>query len=228
MSRTEWPALCTLADAARLFTEAGHKVDRSNVSRFVKTRNFPKTDGKVDPTALFAVFRNDFTRQSMAGELGGAAPLPAQAPAQAPTTWPPQQSAPGDDPKRDLNRVQARMAQLALEEKLGKTLPVEEVAAAMAESIAELRAVGLRVARDEATRLLADLGAPGHKLGAAVAGLRRYLNALQEAFAASSVKLLAASSGADGEARTRLDALVALDLQLRGESNETAASIDPQ
>ena len=93
----------------------------------------------------------------------------------------------------------------------------------MAEAIAELRAAALRSARDEAQRLITDLGAPGHKLGAAVAGLKRYAARMQEAFAAAMLPLLEASSTQDTPARARLDALIAFDMQLRGITEDDAA-----
>lgn len=224
MTRTGWPRLCTLAEAARLFTEAGRPVHRSNVSRWVKDRDFAKTDGKVDPTALFAAMESDFGLETMRkGQPATAAP------AAAPASLPPDDDLlPRDDPKRDLARIQARMAQLALDEKLGKTVPAEEAAAAIAESLAELRSTGLRIARDEAARLLADVGAPGHKLGAATAALKRYLHRLQEAYATEALKLLEASSTPDAPARLRLDALVALDLDMRGEGGDETEDPAPE
>lgn len=209
MSRTDWPKLCTLADCSRLFAEEGLQVHRSNISRFVTSRGIQKTAGKVDPNALFDAMKADYSREVMAGRTA--------APASAPSP-PPGDDDPlvRDDPKRELTRIQVQQAQLKLDAELANTAPIEEVAAAIAEALADLRSTGLRLARDEAARLLADVGAPAHKIGVVIAALKRYLNALQEAFAASAAGILEPSSTPETPARARLDALVALDLDLRG------------
>lgn len=231
MSRTDWPKLCSLADASRLFAEEGVQVHRSNLSRFVASRSFPKIDGKVDPAALFDAFATDYGRQMMAGQTGNASPGPSQvrAPAFPANSPPPADDAHArDDPNRDLKRIQAQQAQLALQRELGKTAPVEEVRAAFAECVAELRAAMLQAAREDAARLCADLGAPGHKVGAAVAALKRYADKGQEKFAERAAKFFAAVSASNTPERAHLDALVAYDLELRGEGDSAPPESLPE
>jgi hypothetical protein len=182
-----------------------------------------KIDGKIDPAALFLAFSIDYGRQTMAGQTGSASPVrpPSAAPAfPASSTPPADDDFARDDPRRDLLRTQATRAQLELDRELGKTVPAEEAAAAMAEAIAELRAAMLQAAREDAARLLADLKAPGHMTGIAVAALKRYAAKGQEAFARRAAQALDPSTPKGMSARARLDALVALDLQLRSEAPE--------
>ncbi len=219
MSRTDWPKLCTIAEAARLFTDAGHPIDRSNLSKWISNRKIAgEVQGKrtvYDPGAVFDAWSADFGRNLMAGRTGGAAVTAPKSPtAPLASSELPER----DDPNRDLKRIQARQAALELERDLGRTLAVEEVAAGLAASLAELRATSSLKARDEARILLAELGLPGSKIATLTAGLKRFSAHLQEAWAAKSADLLAKSSTPDTPARQRLEALAAFDLDLRGET----------
>lgn len=232
MSRTEWPQLCSIADAARLFAAENVKVDRSNLSRFIVSRAIPTTqrgrDRLVDPNVLFDRYTKDFSRSVMAGQ--GGTPLAPLTPA-PPLPPPPAQAAPtappAYDPKRHVAELNAQKLELELAEQLGRTVTAEEAAAAMAEAIAELRAAFARKARDEAARALTELGLGGHMKGVLVAAFKRFATHGQEAFAAKAAELLEASSTPDAPARARLDRLVAYDLVLRGEAEEDAAEREP-
>ena len=223
MSRTAWPQRCTLADAARLFTELGFPIDRSNLSRFVSNRNFAREQGKVDPNALFDVWHNDHTRRTMAGQTGGAPrppPPPAPSAAAQPAWQPPAPPflGPDADPRRELHRLQTQKLRMEMETAAGKLVPVEEVAAAAAAAVAEYRAAFAESLNDAANSLLKQLGQPAHRLPAVKAALKAFANLGQEKFAAKFAALLDESTPADTTSRARIDILVAYDLELRGEA----------
>ncbi len=230
MSRTDWPKLCTIAEAARLFTDAGYPIDRSNLSRWIADRKFEgKEQGKrfvYDPNALFDAWFDDYGRKLMAGRTAAAPAPPPQHAAAPATPAPTAREAPADDPNRDLKRIQAQTALLDLQRQLNRTLSAEEVAAGMASALGSLRAAIAQKAREESKRLLAELGLPATKLATLTAGLKRYASHMQEAWAEESAKLLKQSSTPGTPARERLDALVALDLKLRGldETGDTPAA----
>lgn len=235
MSRTDWPRLCTIAEASRLFEGEGVTVHRSNLSRYIDSRKIEKVDGKIDPTTLFDAYARDYGRKIMSGEA--SRPVVRPQPAAAPLFQPPQSpAAPADadpsDPSRELKELQARSLRLQLAEREGRTLAAEEVAATLANALATMRATFLQTAREEAGRLLAEFEQPGHRQPQAVAALKRYADRAQEAWAAIAAKLLDASTPAGMAARQRLDALVALDLDLRGlaepETPGETAATDPQ
>ena len=221
MSRTAWPKLCTLAEASRLFAEQGVQVHRSNLSRFCTSRNVPRVDGKVDPEALFKAFTNDFGRQVMAGQT--ATPV-----ATAPAAQTDDEPLARDDPKRDLARINAQRAQLELSRDLGDAMPTDEVYAAFAEACADLGAAMTQAAREEAARLLADIGAPGHKIGAAIAALKRYADRGREAFAASAKRQMEALGSKESPARARMDAHIAYAMEMRrGDSADDDTDAEP-
>lgn len=227
MSRTAWPQRCTLADAARFFTELGYPIDRTNLSRFVSKRNFAREQGKVDPNALFDAWHNDHTRKTMAGQTGGAPrPPPPPGPTQAQQPPAPAFSGPDADPRRELHRLQTQKLRMEMEQAAGKLVAVEEVAAAAAEAVAEYRAAFAEGLNDAANTLLKQLGQPAHRLPLVKAALKAFANLGQEKFAAKFIALMDDSTPADTTSRARLDMLVAYDLDLRGEAAPEPESED--
>lgn len=210
----EWPAEpVDVATAARLFEQAGVKVDRSNLSRFIDSREFPCVlAGRrklVDPKALFDFYTEDFSRQVMSGQ--GTAP-PPETPGQTET-------ARRSDPKREETELKVAERRLNLNERLRQLIPAVEVDAAVAEAMADMKSAAAQTRADFADALLAELGLPATKLAPLRQGLKRYANALFENFAARAATAAAAINEPASDARARFDELVAFAEELRGEIN---------
>jgi hypothetical protein len=178
----EWPEeLVDITTAAALFTRAGKPVDRTNLGRFIATRNFPvKQDGRrriVNAKDLFEAYTTDFSRQVMAGESGRST-----APAAKP------------NPKMREAELKAQSLELDLAERLRRVVPADEVAAALAEAIAQLRAAHAQATVDQADMLLQELGLPAHKLAVLRNGLKRFGRVGQEKFAQAIASLAAVHS----------------------------------
>jgi hypothetical protein len=201
----EWPEeLVDITTAAALFTRAGKPVDRTNLGRFIATRNFPvKQDGRrrlVNARELFDAYRTDFSRQVMSGESTGAAP------------------ASKSNPKLREAELRAQSLELDLAERLRKVVPVEEVASAQAEAIAQLRAAYAQAVSDQAEALLIELALPAHKLATIKAGLKRFARIGQEKFAQALAPLISAQGDIVDSARIRLDRITELAVNLLAEN----------
>jgi hypothetical protein len=225
----EWPEEpVDLTTAAKLFVLAGKQVDRTNLGRFVASRNFPViTQGRrqlVQAKLLFDVYCNDFSRKVMAGETGsvregaGLAPRSSGAPgggvAAAPVAGGGLGQRDRSNPKLRESELKAQALELDLAERLRKVVPIEEVAAAQAEAIAQLRAAFSQAIADHADIMLPELGLPAHRSGALRLGLKRFALIGQGKFAEAVTPLIALPEEVTGAARIRLDRLATIALEL--------------
>lgn len=213
-----WPDhLSTLSECAKLFEQAGRKVDRTNIGRFIDSRSFPyQTRGRsklVDAKQLFDAYTGDFSRQVMAGESGQATSV-SQPP--APQRQPPEHpSPPSTDPKRREAELKVIDRQLDLTDRLRQTIPVEETEAACADAVAELRAAFAQTVHDQADEIAVALGLPASKIALLRARLKGFAKKGQEAFANRMAEHAAALNEETSSARDRLTKLTARSLQLR-------------
>ena len=238
MAEIVWPTEpVTLAEAARLFAAAGRPVDRSNLSRYVASRNVAYVQkGRfklVDARALFDLYTEDYGRKLMAGETQNAAPSPPGAAAPAGPTLPADAAggregltspagAPEDrpedrrDPKREETELKVQARRIALARELGQVVPVEEVEAATAEAIADLRAAYAQALRDVADAMAVELGLPANRVAALRVALKRYARLGQEAFAARMAAAVKGDAETAENARARLIQLAGHSIRLRG------------
>jgi hypothetical protein len=216
-----WPTeKVDLDEAARLITAAGKRVSRSSVSRFVKSRDFPhEISGQrklVNAKDLFEAFTADFTRQVMAGEAGAAQTI------SAPTA---PKVAGRDDPKYRAAQLNVIEAELNLAARLEQTVPVAEVAAAVAESIAVLSSKLAEARADAAGRLIQSLKLPEHAARTIREELKRSDREAQQAFADVWVRTMTPEGRAEAEASHIIAELVALAHKLRGETDGTSENL---
>lgn len=205
-----WPEHAVdLAEAARLFERAGKPTSRSSLSRFVAKHSFPYAEGPkgaklVDAKALFEAYTTNFTRQVMAGETGAApqtyTPAHPRA-AQLPAGDPPD---PAADPKFRLAELRAAEAALDMAERLNETVPAAEVAAAMGEAVASLRAAYAEARADAVSRLLQLFSRPESDARLIRDELKRFEREGQEKFAAAFAAFLTPDGQTHDAAREKL------------------------
>lgn len=219
----EWPSeKVDLARAAELITAAGKPVSRSSLSRFLKNKDFPHVlDGHrklVDAKALNDAYLGDFTRETMAGENGLAA-KPRKT-AAVPASSGDQHS----DPRRAYHAAQTERLTLELAEKKRELIPASEAAAAVAQSVANLRASLHEALNDTADALVHALGLPAHRHPLVVKHLKDMIHGAQMKFAATFEPLVAAQTPAGMSPAEYLDDLAAYAAQLsRGGAEAPAA-----
>ena len=217
--------LCTLTECAALFKKAGKAVDRTNLGRFVDSRDFPFTQrGRsklVNARDLFEQYAGDFTRQVMSGEHSGFVEPPKQNGMKAvrsdQTFRPPatDQANTAKDPRRREAELKVIDREMDIALRLKQVVPVEETEAAAAEAIAELRAAINRAVHEEAERIGAALNLPQSKNGLLRSELKRFARSAQEAFATRMSEHTAALEDPEGNARLRLTKLSEMSLRLR-------------
>jgi hypothetical protein len=208
-----------LAEAAALFTRAGKATHRSSLSRFVAKHNFeyrpgPKGAKLVDAKALWDAYTGDFTRAVMAGETGSA-PQTYSAPSGARR---PPQSPPGDDetedPKFRLAQLKTMGEELDLAERLNQTVPIEEVTAAMAEAVAQLRSAQAEARADTVSRILQLFNRPESDARLVRDALKQHDRIGQEKFAAVFAAFLTPEGQKSDAARDKLARAEAIAVQL--------------
>lgn len=241
MTDVVWPeGKVSLARAAELFTAAGHKVDATNLRRFVISRDFPFVqDGRaklVDAQALYERFVPDYSRRVMAGEAGAdvddafydqADPENPAADADADDESEPSSPDAGAgglrsssaggaaSARRDLDLVKTQTEQLKLAKALGQAVPLAEVEAAMASAFSEARAILDQKRADLVEELIAALDLPVERVPAIEKLLRARDMAALDLFADKQAQAAKAVNEPLSAARGRLNRLVAIADELR-------------
>lgn len=212
----EWGARMhvSIADCAKMLTEAGDKIDRSALSRYCDTHGLKVgKEGRstlVDFEAVKAHRAGNYQREVMSG---GQLPLAPVAPVPAPTAQAVIASMPEH---RQLKAVALRQALREEAEEEGRLTPTDQVDAGAAEAIVEMRSAFAAVRADFAERLAAELQLPPDKVRTLRAGLKRFERVGQERFARRIAQALRAGNETQGAAIDRLRALTWLANRLRG------------
>lgn len=231
---TDQPALplATITEATAYFEKHGMKRDRSRIQRFVAARphlirgySSPATERGplVDPSAVLAEFKGDYTRQIHSGEasglrsttdahetpqqslasfLGQQPAPPAGTPADSPAPIPPESA--GEDPQKQKVREEVRKRRRENAEAEGLLAPVDEIYAVLADVIPEVKSAFARIRQKHAEKLAAELNLPDAAVSIASA-----LQGFEAAGFNRLADLMAARTTRDDPvALTRFEALV--------------------
>lgn len=200
--------LVSISDCVAYFAQQGTEVNRSTISRFVTKHQLAKgTRGRsvlVDPAEVYAKYDIDYSRKIMSGEASGLRKPKVNPTLKAVPVDPAPNQPPGADqtednlkidPARELKKQQVR--RLARENAMAEGLltPTAEVAAAMAASIAEFRAITSAKSRQFTEECVAEFGVPDDQRAALQQKLAAMLRDAQNTFAKNMANLLAAHSG---------------------------------
>ncbi|WP_270375576.1 hypothetical protein [Marinicauda sp. Alg238-R41] len=127
------------------------------------------------------------------------------------------------DPRRRTHEAKAFREEMETAAVLGRTVPVDEVTAGMADAIAAMRQLAKATLRDAADRAAAELGVEATKIPLLRQHFQTYVRGVEERFAQECAKLERACSQSDAmpkesiaDARARLDRVTAFALRTRG------------
>jgi hypothetical protein len=127
------------------------------------------------------------------------------------------------DPRRRTHEAKAFREEMETAAVLGRTVPVDEVTAGMADAIAAMRQLAKATLRDAADRAAAELGVDATKIPLLRQHFQTYVRGVEERFAQECAKLERACSQSDAmpkesiaDARARLDRVTAFALRTRG------------
>lgn len=206
----------SIAECAKLLTEAGDKIDRSALSRYCDTHGLKlEKVGKAQPVDFEAVKAHragNYQREVMSGQQLPLAPAPAPV-APAPSV---NAIVASMEEHRGLKAVKLRRELREEAEEEGRLTPTDQVDAGAAEAIVEMRAAFAAVRADHAERLAAELQLPPEKVRILRAGLKRYERIGQERFVKRIAKALRSGNESEGEALARLMNLTWVANRLRG------------